>query len=449
MFYVILTNIIAVVVVLGVMILVHELGHFVAAKYFGIRVHVFSFGFGWRLFGVKVGDTDYRVSALPLGGYVKMAGENPNDPLSGDEDEFQSKPRWQRFVVAVMGPAMNVVLAIALLTGLFMYRYQKPAYMEGPATVGWIEPASPAASAGLLAGDRIARIANLENPQWQDVEIQVISSPERPLEVAVERQGQTLVVSLTPQPQGRARLGSVGWYPAMPPKLEAVEPGLPAAQAGLQPDDEIVSINGAPILFWPKIPELIQQNQGKPLELVVVRNGEHLSATLHPTQAPAEGDPQQRWRIGVAFRNQVITRQLGFAAALSESLATNKKFALLIFEFVGKIFAQEMSPRTLEGPIGIARLSGQAARQGLGDLVSLMAAISLNLGIFNLFPIPVLDGGLILVLLIEGLIRRDLSRRVKERITQVGFAFLMLIAVFVIYNDIVKSLPERFERFFP
>ena len=252
MVYVILTNIIAVVVVLGVMILVHEAGHFVAAKYFGIRVHVFSFGFGWRLFGVKVGDTDYRVSALPLGGYVKMAGENPNDPTSGSPDEFQSKPRWQRFTVAVMGPAMNVVLAIALLTGLYMYRYQKPAYQEGPAVIGWVESGTPALAAGFQAGDRIARLGNTENPTWQDVEIEVLSSAGQQLEVAVERQGQLVVQNLTPQPEGRARLGMAGWYPSMPAKVEAVDPGMPAALGGLQPGDEIVSINGVSTYFWPK-----------------------------------------------------------------------------------------------------------------------------------------------------------------------------------------------------
>jgi regulator of sigma E protease len=230
-------------------------------------------------------------------------------------------------------------------------------------------------------------------------------------------------------------------------------------------------MNGEPVHFWPGIAESLQENAGEPIQISYRRpcpgtaldvsqtetpeasssNGSCgvLTAELTPTQAPAGGDPEQRWRIGVMFQNEMITRQLGFSAALSESLATNKKFALLIFEFVGKIFTRDLSPRTLEGPIGIARLSGAAARQSVGDLISLMAAISLNLGIFNLFPIPVLDGGLILLLLIEGTIRRDLPRRAKERITQVGFAFLMLIAVFVIYNDIVKSLPERFERFFP
>jgi regulator of sigma E protease len=468
MLYVIITNLLAVVVVLGVMILIHELGHFLAAKYFGVRVETFSFGFGKRLFGFKKGDTDYRVSLLPFGGYVKMAGETTADEVTGNADEFQSKPRWQRFIIAMMGPAMNIILAVVLLTGLFMWRYQRPAYMEGPAVIGYAQPDSPAAAAGFESGDRIVQIDGRSEPTWEDVELIVASTVERPLEVQIERSGERQTRTLVPRAEGRARLGFAGWSPRMPAKIQGVEPGAPADKAGLAAGDEIVSINGEPVVFWPRISEIVQQSGGKPLELVYRRGTcagstssaldvsaesadcESRTASLSAVQTGAEGDAVPRWRIGVyGPQMEMITRQLGFADALSESLATNKKFALLIFEFVGKIFSQELSPRTLEGPIGIARLSGAAARQSFDALLSLMAAISLNLGIFNLFPIPVLDGGLILLLLIEGVIRRDLNRKVKERITQVGFAFLMLIAVFVIYNDIVKSLPERFESFFP
>src|SRR5579859_2297542 len=158
------TDIAVVAVVLGVMILIHELGHFIAAKYFGVRVLTFSLGFGPRLFGVKRGDTDYRVSALPLGGYVKMAGDDPSQERKGDPGEFLSKPRWQRFVIVVMGPFMNAVLAITLLTGLYRFHYEKPAYKEEPARIGEVEPDSPAAKAGVLPGDLIVRLGDLQNP---------------------------------------------------------------------------------------------------------------------------------------------------------------------------------------------------------------------------------------------------------------------------------------------
>jgi regulator of sigma E protease len=449
MIYITLTNILAVFLVLGVMILIHELGHFLAAKYFKIKVEVFSIGFGKRLWGFRRGETDYRVCLLPLGGYVKMSGENAGDPTTGSPDEFQSKPRWQRFIVAVMGPTMNIVLAIVLLTGLFMFRYQKPAYQEGPATIGWVELGSPADEAGILVGDRIVEIQNIQDPEWIDVEIRVAAESRQEISVTVERDGERLTHSLTPLPVGRSELGNVGWAPRMSALLQAVDPNLPAAAAGLVAGDEIVEMNGTPINFWPAISELLQENEGEPVQIVYERSGEQFITQIVPQLSDVDADPQQRWRIGVMFKQVMITRQLGFVDAFTESLATNKKFALLIFEFLGKIFTQKLSPRTLEGPIGIARLSGAAARQSFGDLLSLMAAISLNLGIFNLLPIPVLDGGMILLLLIEGTIRRDLSLRLKERFTQVGFAFLVLIAVFVIYNDIVKTLPERFGNFFP
>ena len=172
MTYIILTNVVAVVLVLGVMILIHELGHFLAAKWFGVRVDVFSIGFGKRLWGWRRGDTDYRISLLPLGGYVKMAGENPGEARTGDPGEFMAKPRWQRFIIALMGPAMNIVLAIVLLTGLYMVKYQKAAYQERPAEIGHVEEGSAADKAGLRPGDLIVRLGKLENPTWEAVELE-------------------------------------------------------------------------------------------------------------------------------------------------------------------------------------------------------------------------------------------------------------------------------------
>ncbi len=444
MTFVILTNVLAVIGVLGVMILIHELGHFMAAKWFGVRVETFSLGFGKRLVGWKKGETDYRISLLPLGGYVKMSGENPGDPLTGEPGEFMAHPRWQRFIIALMGPAMNIVLAIALLTGLYMVKYQKPAYHERQAELGYVEKNSPAARAGLQAGDVVIRLNGRDNPNWEDAEIAVLSNPGQPLEVTAKRNNEPFTTTLTPDTEPRNRIGVAGWAPYMPAIVAAVEAGEPAARAGLQPGDQVVAINGQPLRFRPQLPQLVQESQGKPIELAVLRAGRTVTVQVAPLWRDVPGLNRKMWRIGVNLRDDMIEKRLGFAAAVRQSLETNKKFAALIFDFVGKMLQFKMSPRSLEGPIGIARLSGEAARQGAPELINLMAAISLNLGIFNLFPIPILDGGVILLLAIEGLLRRDLSLQLKERIVQAGFVFLVLIAVFVIFNDIVKSLPARF-----
>ncbi len=444
----ILIDILAVTVVLGVMILVHEMGHFLAAKYFKVRVEVFAFGFGRRLFGFRRGDTDYRVCVLPLGGWVKMAGDNPSEGTSGDPAEFLAKPRWQRFIIAVMGPVANVLLAVVLLTGLYMVRYQKLAYQEQPAEIGWVEEGSPAAQAGLRPGDVVVRLDGIENPNWEAVDLTILANPGGALTVVYRRGSQLLTATLTPSVETPNRVGVAGWAPRIPALVKRVEEGLPAKAAGIEPGDQILSVNGEEIRFRPHLNRLVQRSKGAPLHLTLLRKGQVLEVTVRPEYRELPGAGRM-WRIGVEFQEGIITRQLGFPAALRASLETNRKYAVLIFEFIGKIFERKMSPRSLEGPIGISRLAGDAARQGLNEVINLMAAISLNLGIFNLFPIPILDGGVIFLLLIESAMRRDLSLPVKERIVQVGFVFLVLISVFVIYNDIVKLVPARVEKMLP
>ena len=198
-----LIAVVAMAVVLGIMILVHEFGHYAAAKWFGVRVDVFSIGFGKRLAGFKRGDTDYRISALPLGGYVKMAGENPLESRSGAADEFMSHPRWQRFVIAIAGPAMNILLAIALLTGVFMVHYEHPLYLDEPAVVGWVMDDSPAAKSGIEQGDRIVRIDGEQNPTWEDVMLKVLISPKQSVDVAVQRGNDILEKKIRPDAEGR------------------------------------------------------------------------------------------------------------------------------------------------------------------------------------------------------------------------------------------------------
>jgi regulator of sigma E protease len=433
-----ITDAVVVVLVLGLMIFVHELGHFLAAKFFGVRVLVFSLGFGKRLLHLTRGDTDYRISALPFGGYVKMAGDDPSADRQGDPGEFLAKPRWQRFVVVVMGPIMNILLALLLLTCLYKFHFQKPSYEEQPARVGDVEADSPASQIGLTPGDLMVRLDGLQNPKWEDVEIKILTTVGEAMPLEVGRDGKTLNMTLTPRAEGPSRVGYAGLYPYAPGVVDKVEPGLPASHAGLIAGDQIVGIDGRKILYWPRVFYLLQSGKGKPVELSILRDGREFQATLTPVLTDVMGE--KRWRIGVSFHNDMVVRQLPWGAAIAASLQDNLRNCLAWFDVMGKILTRRLSTRSLAGPIGIAQLSGEAYRAGLSELIMLVCFISLNLGLFNLLPIPVLDGGVILLLLVEGLIRHDLSVQVKERFVQVGFLFLLLLVVFLMCNDIVKTL---------
>ena len=431
-------------VVLGIMILVHEFGHFAAAKWFGVRVDVFSIGFGKRLTGFRRGGTDYRISALPLGGYVKMAGESPLESRSGAADEFMSHPRWQRFVIAIAGPAMNILLAIVLLTGVFMVHYEHPVYLDQPAVVGWVLENSPAAKSGIEQGDRIVRIEGQQNPTWEDVLLKVAIASKGPMDIAIQRGNEILEKQVQPETEGSDPYATVGWLPDQPITVTELEPNMPAAQAGLKLGDEIVAVNGTPMRSLLSVIHYLRQNGSKPVDVAAVRNGQQLSFRITPVQT--EEDGQKNYRLGFQSRPVQIDK-LPFAQALNRSIEENKRYSLLIVDLVRKLAQHKASIKQMEGPIGIARASGDAARQpGWTPLLSLMAMISLNLGIFNLLPIPILDGGIILLLIIESALRREISMKIKERIYQTAFVFLILFAVVVIYNDLMKALPGLAQR---
>lgn len=432
------TDILALAVVLGVMIFVHELGHFMAAKYFGVRVIRFSLGFPPRLFGIKRGDTDYCVGAVPLGGYVKMAGDDPTLERQGDPGEFLSKPRWQRFVIVLMGPAMNVVLAVGLLACLDRYHYEKAAYREEPARIAEVAPDSPAAKAGILSGDLIVRLGGLSNPKWEDVQIKVLTTVNESLPMTVLRDGRELELSVTPKAEGPDALGDVGWAPYIPAILDEVESGTPAEKAGLKPGDQIAEVDGRQVSFW-TMAETLQSSNGKPVRFTVQRDGKTFPVEITPVYSEMEDG--KKWRIGVKLSQTgpVIIRQLPWGQAIAASVDSNIRNSLLAFDVLAKILTRRLSPRGLSGPIGITQMAGLAFRSGLSDLVGMMSMISMQLAIFNVLPIPVLDGGVMLLLLIEGAIRHDLSLKVKERFVQAGLAFLLLLVAVVTYFDLLKT----------
>ena len=430
------SNIVVALIVLGIIIVLHELGHFLVAKFFKIKVETFSVGFGPRLLGFRHGDTDYRISAFPLGGYVKMAGETPSDTITGEAYEFMSKPKWQRFLVAAAGPAMNVILAVGLLTGLYVYGTELPEFMSGLAIVGVVEPGSPAEQAGIKSGDQIIAIDGKGTPNWQDIQTRVVTSAGRLMPVTIQRQAQRVETTVTPIRKGNEEAGFIGMGPLIRTIVGAVNVDSPAAMAGMQAGDEIIRVSGIDLRTNGKsIQDTIQTIQEKTFPITVLRHGQEVDLQVSPI---TQGG---RKMIGIQIQWPTTMIKLGFADAVGKSVQTNIESATLIFQVLGRLFKREASMKQLDGPIGIIRVSGQALEQGFSTLLTLMALISLNLGVLNILPIPILDGGVMLLLLVESLMGRDLSLRVKERIVQVSFVFLLMLTVIVLYNDVVKLLP--------
>jgi regulator of sigma E protease len=425
-------------VLIGVMILIHELGHYWAAVYFDVRVETFSFGFGPRLFGYRRGETDFRVSAIPFGGYVKMMGEQVTDEPTADPRSFVGKPRWQRLIIAFAGPFMNIILAVALLTGLFMFHYPKVAEPPAPGVVGLVLADSPAAQAGIKEGDRIVEVEGVRYPTWEQITLREIQSADRDLPVKVERDGQEIALAVRPKFDPRTSVGMAGWMEQSQVQIADVSPDMDAAKKGLQRGDIVLAVNDTPIRSSFRLIEMIKRSEGRTVDLTYLRDDEEHTVTLQPQQRDLNGE--MTWMIGVSLRPPVTITQLGVADALTESVRYNIKSAGLIFTVLRGLVEQRLSPKAIEGPIRIAQVSRDAAREGPASFIMLMALVSLNLAIFNLLPIPVLDGGVILLLLVEMVTRRELSLQVKETVIKLGFVFLMMVVVFVLYNDITKII---------
>ncbi len=441
------TNTLALIFVLGVLVFVHELGHFMFAKWFGVGVEVFSLGFGRRLFGFQRGDTDYRVSLLPLGGYVKMVGESPDEDLTGSELEYLGKPKWQRLIILVAGPAMNVMLAFVLMVGVYLLGIRVQADADDPVVLGIVEPNTPADVAGLQAGDYIRAIDGEPLEDWEEFRVRILISANQPLELDVERDGQSIAITATPEESTEQNIGRLGVQSPRPPQIGPVEQGGMAEAAGLRDGDIVTAVAGQSIFHWNQLQRAIVDSIDAPLALTVARDGNEFDTALTPTLNEA-GFVE----IGFAqVEEHVIKlRSYPLGEAVTQAGAELKRQSLLLGQILKRLFTGRMSVRTLSGPLEIARFSGQASRTGDPSvLMSFMAFISLQLGIINLLPIPVLDGGQIALILFEAGIRRDLSLQVKERIMQVGVIMLVSLMVVVITLDVTKLLPASWFSWLP
>ena len=459
-----LVSTVAFIVLIGVMVVVHEFGHFAVAKLCGVRVEAFSFGFGPRLFGIKIGETDYKVCLLPLGGFVKMTGETPGeerraDESSGGQNElpsragdglpynaaddpgsFTSHPRWQRMLIGVAGPAANFVLALVLMVFYFGWINEVPAVQVKTTTVDWITPGSAAAKGGFQPGDVIRRFDGEDDPTWLDVYAHFKLNANQNVNVTVDRGDQTLHLTLHVPADAKnddfdlSDAGLLPQYLPGPIQVQEVEPGTPAQQAGLRAGDAIASVDGHQFHSVASLLAYMQTGQGKPLSLVVLRNGAKVQMVAHPAKLDTD------WKLGFAampipFRND----PLSFKSAVAKSTSFCSDNSFLIIEVLKRVFEHKVSVSQFAGPVGIARLAGDAAEmKGWYPKFYLASVISLNLGILNLFPFPILDGGLILLLLIESALRHDINTLVKERIYQAAFVVLVAFFAFMIFNDVSK-----------
>jgi regulator of sigma E protease len=466
---------IGVTLVLGVMILVHEWGHFIAARLFGVRVDVFSIGFGPRLFGWKSGNTDYRVSIVPLGGYVRMAGQDPTEidspnrswvgprgsgqaenpgkiadavqttaeveQVTGAPDELMSKPRWQRAVISAAGPAVNLLFPVLLLTVYFVaIGVPYPVFEDKPVVVTAVPANSPAAAAGLHVGDKVVAINGEPVANWTQAEKMVTKAePNSKLTMEVENNGEKRTVELPVEQKEIEQPELALGFAPIKPTLEDVAPGMPAARAGLKESDVIRAVDGQPIQWWGQFTERVRASTGKPLSLDVERKGQPLHMVVTPQ--PGNNDRGETvYQIGVQVHEDSAYRRVAFTEGVR--IAGLKTFETIddTLGVVGRLFSGRVSVRQLQSVVGISRAAGQAVHKGAQAVISLMVLISVNLGILNLLPIPILDGGNILLLAIEGGLRRDLSMAFKERFVQVGLVFLLVLFAIVMYNDLARLL---------
>jgi regulator of sigma E protease len=428
-----LTTTLAFVVVLGIIIFVHEFGHLITAKAFGMRVFVFSFGFGKRLLGFKWGETDCRVSAIPLGGYVKLEGE-PGDHLSedtsalGDGKDFLSRPRWQRFLVYLAGPAMNALLTITVLSGFYMVGFAVDGSRYDRPIVGAVEAGSPAEKAGLVPGDEIVSIDGKPVPSWEEAQYHIILRPDTSLALRVRRGGDEREVPVRSEATAAEKIGSIGVHPLV--RVGQVLSGQPAEAAGLRTDDAILSIDAKPLRSFAEIPPIVGASGARAMTFHVWRDGTVFDLAITPRDSGAGP------KIGIAPKT--VLKKFGPVAAVGEALRWSWEMTRQTFDVVGRLVTARISPKTMMGPLGIAQASGDAARGGAGSLLFLVAVISLQVGILNLFPLAPLDGGHLAILAVEGVARRDLSPTIKGWIMNAGAAVIFLLIGVVLYSDISK-----------
>lgn len=424
--------------VLGALILVHEMGHYLAGRLQGFAVDAFSIGFGPRLVDWKGRYNRWQIRWIPMGGFVKFRGEaGPDGEAPADAGPgrpFYEMARWRRFFVLVMGVTFNALLAYALFAGLVWHGVEESLLRDREPRVGFVAPGLPADKAGVLSGDVLVQLGPRKVANWDDAR-EEIALNQRPYDLVLRRGDETFTLRVEPVAATflKQPVGEIGVFPALPPVIGAVADPSPALRAGLSPGDRIVSLDGRSFSYWDEFQRAMADSKGEPRRLVVEREGVQREVEV----APEFNQEAGRFLLGIAPQESVWTRY-PFPTNLSKAASLTLQQSTLAYRTLKRLVTRQVGLSALSGPVSIAYITGKVARTGIYNLLMLVAVISLQLAFINLLPIPGLDGGQILVLGVEGLIRRDLPLIVKDRILQTGFVLLILFSLAVLFLDVAK-----------
>jgi regulator of sigma E protease len=433
-----MTTTVSFIIVLGILVFVHELGHFLVAKAFGVGVERFSIGFPPKMFGFQWGETEYCVSWIPLGGYVKLRGEDPEDVIDpNDPKMYSARPAKQRAGIVAAGPIMNLTLSFLLMPLVFMIGMNIPAFFEDPARIGWVVPGSAGDEAGMVTGDVIVALGGEQVADWEDLFETAALHEGETFSATVQRDGNTVEVKVDRKSvKGEDGLGVL---PPMDPVVGRVAPGYPAHDAGLSPGDRILSVGGLPVNHWNEMARIIHESPGKSVTIALQRDGEKINLEVTPRMEEQSG----RGLIGISPESQTVTRRYPAFEAISKGFKRNVELLGLTFRFLLDLVTFNASIKMLGGPIMIFQVTGEVARAGLTEFIAFMAFLSLQLGILNLLPIPVLDGGHLIFLGWEGVRGKPIDIRYREMAQRIGFLVLILLIIVVSYNDILRLLSGR------
>ena len=426
---------------LGVLVFIHELGHFLVAKANGVKVLKFSLGFGPKLISKKWGETEYLVCAVPLGGYVQMLGEGRGEHgedayLTEEEKErsYAHKTVGRRTAIIAAGPIMNLILPFLILPIAYMVGVNLPAYIDQPACVGYVVAESDAAGSGFLTGDCIVAIGEDEIASWNDANKSLISHAGMPLTFTLERDGGTLTLDMPSENNSLEGLQALGLFPLQPSVIGSLSAGMPAKAGGMLPGDRIIAIEEDKVNSWYDLKALIQKSEGGELTFLVERGEKVKALKITPVKKESHGE----FLVGISPEQPVVFKRFGLVESIRYGANRTMELIELTLVFIQKLFSGHVSTKNIGGPIMVVQIAGQAAQTDISSILTVLAFLSIQLGILNLLPIPILDGGHLMFNLAEFVFRRPLSIRIREVAQQLGLVMLLMLMVLAFYNDIVR-----------